>query len=83
VKPDGASRETAFGAPLPDDLPNPRFGLPYRGSESIAVTGGRVLIGMSPWAELFEHRSETEPPVVTRLLPARRRVPTSCPTARP
>lgn len=61
------TRITSFGIARPDDLPDPHWGGPYRESQSVAVTGGRVLIGMYPWAELFVQEGEGAAPRVHRL----------------
>ncbi|WP_291209061.1 hypothetical protein [Hyphomonas sp.] len=62
-----ATRKTAFGAARPDDLLDPQWNGPYRESQAVVVSGGRVFIGMYPWAELFIHEGEA-PATVLRLI---------------
>lgn len=63
-----STRLTTFGQPLSDDLPDPTWGGPYRESQSVAVSGGRVFMGMYPWAELFVQDGEGQAPTVYRLI---------------
>jgi hypothetical protein len=62
-----ATRLTTFGMPRADDLPDPLWGGPYRESQSVVVSGGRVMMGMYPWAELFIQDSEAAAPTLHRF----------------
>lgn len=62
-----ATRKTAFGAALPDDGVDPLWNGPYRESQAVVVSAGRIFIGMYPWAELFIHEGEA-PATVLRLI---------------
>ncbi|MES1179581.1 MAG: hypothetical protein ABUL43_00125 [Hyphomicrobium sp.] len=63
-----STRLTTWGMPRADDLPDPTWGGPYRESQSVVVSGGRVMMGMYPWSELFIQDSESAAPTIQRLL---------------
>lgn len=62
------TRLTTWGMPRADDLPDPTWGGPYRESQSVVASGGRVMMGMYPWSELFVQESEAAAPTIHRLI---------------